>query len=294
MVLAAARMLVVNDSLWAALDRTVLRFTRVLTGLRRDVETERVLAETRRIEANLIAARMADLVVRSGPFAGMKYPIARSTGSTLFPKLLGCYERELAPIVESICRTPYSTVVDIGCAEGYYAVGFARRLPHAKVYAFDTDPIARDLCQQMVDQNGVTDRVVIGGRCDGPTLISLPTTGRGLILSDCEGCERELFTPDLIAHLIAYDLLIETHDFLVPDTSATLQERLAEWYEVDRVPSLDDEDRSALCDHPLIADLPASTRIRLVTERRPAAMEWLFCRRRPVSTSDVLPPPRHS
>jgi methylase of polypeptide subunit release factors len=52
-------------------------------------------------------------------------------------------------------------VIDIGAAEGYYAIGFARRLPAARVIASDLDPVARLLCWLLARRNGVGDRVSV-------------------------------------------------------------------------------------------------------------------------------------
>jgi methylase of polypeptide subunit release factors len=79
--------------------------------------------------------------------------------------LLGCYERELAGLVEKLCLYPYTEIIDIGCAEGYYANGFARRHRQAFVYAFDSDPRARHLCRQMALLNEVADRVSVNDDC---------------------------------------------------------------------------------------------------------------------------------
>lgn len=75
--------------------------------------------------------RMLGLTVRRGPFAGLRYPSHDAVGSSLWPKLLGSYEAELAPTFEALCATPYRTVVDVGAAEGYYAVGLGLRLGEA-------------------------------------------------------------------------------------------------------------------------------------------------------------------
>ena len=78
----------------------------------------------------LLAASRA--TVQTGPFAGMKY-VCQSTGA-LCPKLLGCYESELHPaIAKAISRQP-KNIINVGCAEGYYAIGMAR----AKGGAADT------------------------------------------------------------------------------------------------------------------------------------------------------------
>ena len=40
--------------------------------------------------------------VKNGPFKGLKYPFLSSLHSTLFPKLLGCYEFELHEILNKV------------------------------------------------------------------------------------------------------------------------------------------------------------------------------------------------
>ena len=89
------------------------------------------------------------------------------------PKLVGSYEAELHGVIEQIVATDYQVVVDVGCAEGYYANGLARRLPSARVYAFDTDPEARHLCEAMAALNGVEKRVIVGGKCEPDDLNAL-------------------------------------------------------------------------------------------------------------------------
>src|SRR5947207_8629242 len=76
------------------------------------------------------------LIIQAGPFAGMRY-VAPATGRTILPKLLGSYETELHSIVEQVIAADHRVVINIGCAEGYYAVGLALRLPNSRVYAFD-------------------------------------------------------------------------------------------------------------------------------------------------------------
>src|ERR1700730_11056550 len=98
----------------------------------------------------------------------------------------------------------------IGCAEGYYAIGFALRLPHAEVYAFDTNSTAKQLCAEMARLNGVADRLHIEDFCNEETLRSIPLGDRALIISDCEGCEGSLFNRQLAEFLVQHDLIIET------------------------------------------------------------------------------------
>ena len=165
-----------NDTIWALLKRTVLPFSRYAEHAR---HTTWPVPNWDRVMQEAIKATFPDLVVRHGVFKGMRYPEARSSGSALYPKLLGSYERELEPILETICQRPYGQVVDVGCAEGYYAVGLAMRMPSARVYAYDTNAEAIRLCRQLAQANNVENRVITGAFCDRETLRSIPFTGRG-------------------------------------------------------------------------------------------------------------------
>ena len=83
-------------------------------------------------------------VVIEGPFKGMKYSKQVKTfGTSIFNKLLGTYEREITPFIETIIKKNYKFIHDIGCAEGYYAEGLALKTK-ANVIAYDIDPIGRD------------------------------------------------------------------------------------------------------------------------------------------------------
>jgi glycosyltransferase involved in cell wall biosynthesis len=179
-----------------------------------------------------VAARCG-LVVQAGPFAGMKY-LRTSTSGPLLPKLLGCYEAELWEVLEQAARKPYRQVVNIGCGEGYYAVGLARRLPGARVYAFDTQELARSLCGELAALNGVAERVVVGGLCEVARLRELAGPGT-LVLCDCEGGEVGLLQPELVPGLRQCDILVELHDTIDPQISRTIISRFETSHDVVRI-----------------------------------------------------------
>lgn len=268
-----------NDAVWRVLDSTVLRPPRLFDDERRRVVTER-RGENARV-AQAIELVIPDLVVRHGPFAGMRYPTADSVYSALFPKLLGSYERELAPAVERMCANPYARIVDIGCAEGYYAIGLALRVPTATVYAFDTDPKARALCESMAALNGVHDRVEVGGLCTPESLSELCTGTRALVVADCEGFESTLFTPHAVAALRSSDVVVEAHDFLDISISDGLRAAFEATHDITVVTSTDDLVRARTYRYPELASFDLATRRLLVAERRPTIMEWLVMSPRP-------------
>jgi methylase of polypeptide subunit release factors len=84
-------------------------------------------------------------------------------------------------------------VIDIGCAEGYYAVGLALRIPSAYVIAFDTNREATDLCRLMADLKRLSHRLITAGWCDEHVLALLTSGGRSLIVCDTEGYEKHFF-----------------------------------------------------------------------------------------------------
>ena len=80
--------------------------------------------------------------ILSVPFKNLNYKTdTESVGSAYWPKLIGTYEKELNIIIEGVlAKNPQliDGVVNIGAAEGYYAVGLAQRLKNVYVTAFES------------------------------------------------------------------------------------------------------------------------------------------------------------
>jgi hypothetical protein len=164
-------------------------------------------------------------VIRSGPFQGMSY-LLESSGSRLAPKLTGSYEAEIQPLVEQILATPPACVLNIGSGEGYYAVGFAWRMPQVPTIAFECDAQARELCQELARLNQVEDNLTQLGPCTREGISHHCRPG-ALVFCDCEGAELDLLDPHELPCLAQVSLLVELHDCLRPGVTATLQQRFA-------------------------------------------------------------------
>lgn len=160
-----------------------------------------------------------------GPFAGMRY-LNFAVGSQLLPKFAGTYECELHEILARIVRLSPRVVVDIGSAEGYYAVGLALRIPQAHVFAFDLDRLGNALCRILARRNGVNDRVEIGVQCTSRTLEHLLASPPGtLIICDVEGAEDEILCPASTPSLQKASVLVEVHNDHRPGVSDRLNTR---------------------------------------------------------------------
>lgn len=261
--------LVENDRTWRMLDATVLKFARY-------AEWKRYRAKQLQAASEAIRDVAPDLRVLHGPFEGMRYPGLKAMGSSLFPKLIGSYERELHPVIEAVCAKPYTEIVDIGSAEGYYAVGLAMRIPGARVFAFDTDAGALESCEEMAELNGVSDRLVTGPFCDAATLKAVPFTGKGLVIGDCEGYEKYLFTEEVVPFLAPHDVLIEVHDYIDIETSRLLRERFRGTHDLTEVRSIDDITKAQTYDYEELRRYSLSERRLLLGEERTAIMEWFY------------------
>jgi ribosomal protein L11 methylase PrmA len=99
-------------------------------------------------------------------------------------------------------------VLNIGCAEGYYAVGIKRLLPNAQVFAFDINPQAQTACQALAAKNGV--ELTIGGLFN-PENFAQFSQQRTLVWCDIEGAERELLSLAVAPALLQMDLVVEFH-----------------------------------------------------------------------------------
>jgi len=162
--------------------------------------------------------------VASGPFVGMRYSRLSLGLRDLPAKILGCYEAELHQSVKAVVERAPRSIINIGAAEGYYAVGLAVRIPHALVLGFESDPVRRRLCRRHAALNGVADRIRLRGSCTTADLAKLPLES-ALIMCDVEGAELQILDPALIPSLASTELVVELHDGADARITPTLAER---------------------------------------------------------------------
>ncbi|SLN65674.1 class I SAM-dependent methyltransferase [Roseisalinus antarcticus] len=192
----------------------------------------RVLAKWRaRLIENTLTARQGRIVA-GGPFAGLNYTVGSAEGA-LLPRLLGCYEATIAPVIEEIATRNYGLVIDVGAAEGYYAVGLAMRMPGVQVWARDSNAIALERCRKLAADNGVADRVTTGGIVTHDDL-AVCAEARTLLICDIEGAEEHLLDLLRAPALARADILVECHDSLQRSLSTKLAARFASTHEVSR------------------------------------------------------------
>lgn len=245
---------------------------RALVAWRARTQAEALLRRRALTRPAAALARRLGHRVQRGPFAGMVYPRAR--GDIVHAaKLLGAYECELhAELERAIARAP-ALVVNVGSGDGYYVTGLARRLERALVVAVDPDPLAQRACARAAERNGVGGRVSHVVRVDAAGLEALLTasTGRALVVVDCEGFEDELLDLARAPALARADLLVETHDFARPGVTARLTERFAPTHDVRRI----EVAPRAAGQWPALDGLPVGVAHGLLDEFRHHPQSWL-------------------
>lgn len=193
----------------------------------------RLLAKWRaQLIDNTIVKRSGKMVL-GGPFAGMDYSVGVTEGAGP-PRRLGCYEAVLIPVIETIIARAYPLVVDIGAADGYYAVGLARRMPGTRVLARDTNLAAQAACRTLAAINGVADRVDVGGEVSHSDF-DLCNKTESLVICDIEGAEDALLDPARAPGLLDADILVEVHDCFALGLSSRIAARFAATHRVTRL-----------------------------------------------------------
>lgn len=175
----------------------------------------------------LIRAQTDGHVV-DGPFAGMWFglPIVH------LPAYLGTYELELWPLLAELASRAFDVVVNVGAANGYYAVGLARVWPGARIVAFELEPSKRESLSRVALENGVDRRVRAEAECTPERLDAVVRDAEcPLVWMDVDGAELDLLDPARAPGLRRAEIVVELHEFLLPQTRERLEARFSGTHE---------------------------------------------------------------
>ena len=117
-----------------------------------------------------------------------------------------------------------TVVVNVGAADGYYAVGLARRLPHARVLAYEPNEERLAQLVAIAELNGVAARVEAVSEAARHESLEEVLDVPAAVVCDCDGCEAELLDPRHVTRLRHATLIVEAHDLLVPGITDTLRQ----------------------------------------------------------------------
>lgn len=219
--------------------------------------------------------------VRSGPFEGMRY-VGSSPNGHFGKELLGTMELEIIPFVRRLLVGDHDVFINIGAAEGYYAVGFALRSAIPKVIAYEGNRFGRILVRHMARRNGVAAKIETLGYCEADELARVMSPyQRPALLVDIEGYEAKVLDPAVNPHLARATLLVELHEWDAP-VADILRARFEATHSIEEIW---DRPRGA-ADIPAVPFwvrwvFPLARLLQFADERRGRPMRWWLLNPKP-------------
>jgi hypothetical protein len=209
--------------------------------------------------------------VKSGPFAGMLFKVTPTWGCITL-KLLGVYEYWLHDLLRRLALAKrFHRVIDLGCAEGYYAVGLTRLFKPQVSFAFDLSEASQVQTKALYQMNSLVGTV--GGKAGVAELSSCIESGANtLVMADIEGDEANVLDPNLVSGLRQADIICELHESRKCEMQALLQQRFGDTHS-SLIITQKDLQATEIPEFRGYSDLD---RHLLSCEARPRPMRWLY------------------
>jgi hypothetical protein len=232
----------------------------------------RLLAKWRHLLVQNTFIKNHGTTILNGPFKGVNF-LSGSLEGCYVPKLLGSYEQPLHNYIEEIILNKYEVILNIGSAEGYYATGFAKRMPATSVLAFDLNSKIKDTIFKLFQKNNVTN-------CEYSDSIFLPhhfesySKNKTLVFCDIEGGEKNLLDLKTAPALKNMDIVVESHDCLFKGMTEILIERFSKTHHIDIIPDNGDRQIDVLPDW--FSNLAHLDQLLALWEWRSGPTPWLI------------------
>lgn len=216
--------------------------------------------------------------VAFGPFTGLRLDDSSWWGAAdRGSMLLGFYEREVLEWLARACERR-STLVDLGAADGYYAVGCLTSGLVERAVAFEASDEGQAAIRANARANGVADRIEVRGVADPTFAASLSASSQvdfreAVVIIDIEGGEFDVLTSACIGSLAGAMIVVELHEW-VEGAERGLQRIIAD-AEPDFEISFLTTGARDLSPFTILRDWPDDDRWILCSESRRHLMRWL-------------------
>lgn len=215
--------------------------------------------------------------VIGGPFSGMTY-VEQAVGSSYLVKLIGVYEEILHTTVQELKHCDFKTIIDIGCAEGYYLVGLGMHNIHATLIGYDIEPTALELSKELYNKNNLNNELILLDRCTH-TDLNKRITEKTLIICDAEGFEDEILDPQKAPSLLSVDtFMIELHEFAAPGVTERIRTRFNNSHTIETITF---KNASGI-GYPFLEEINEKERYSLLRERGIQDQQWLIMKKKSI------------
>jgi hypothetical protein len=258
--------------MFSLIKNTLIRFKNLRISSR-----NRILNEIKKEVYNVVKMSLGDRV-GYGRFKGMVISTNGGWGGEQdrVTQQLGLYEKEVVEVISQLSSAD-RIFIDIGAANGYYAVGAALCLTYKKVIAYEMTDHGRNSIVLNSQLNGVSDKVEIKGCFDSKSISDL----NGIIgcedfvfLVDIEGGEYEVLSEHFFSSFKKSYVIVELHPWLVNNV-----DRISELFSsakfTHNVTKIQNNGRDIL-NFPFFACIKEDYLCLSISENRDRPMEWVL------------------
>jgi hypothetical protein len=248
-----------------------------MSGRKYDFRPE-IVTYKHRIKISNNVAQHLGYVVRYGVFKGLKLSNNVFWGEgDLGSKALGLYEQEIQTLLFELQDSKKrKTLIDIGGADGYFAIGALVSKLFTKVIVFEISSKGRETLRDNAVINCIENNLTILKEASSESFQNLVDSNLNLadsvVLCDIEGAEYDLFNDEILKKLLNSHIIIEIHcwDESMKKKKEEFHERVLKLFDIRKIRT-QGRDFSPLTE---THDLSDQDRSLLVSEGRLRLGEW--------------------
>ena len=207
-------------------------------------------------------AKKHNFIVQYGIFKNLKMNHEISWGQgDIASKIYGFYENKIQQKIKDI-NNPI--LIDIGAADGFFAIGSLKSKICEFCYAFEETKKSRENLSKTAKINNVQNKLSIIGKVTKDNFFTLLPSkinfSEVTILCDIEGGEFDLFSDEILATIRCSNIIIEIHKNHNKNLEIDLLERVKKYFNVSiiidndknfesvsELHALNDIDRNLIC-----------------------------------------------
>jgi lipopolysaccharide biosynthesis glycosyltransferase len=173
----------------------------------------------RRVSISKKISSELDWTVKYGPFKGLKLSQqtwwSRASRGLMF---MGIYEQEVLQRLSALPAT-YDKFIDVGAADGYYAVGSVVSGQFKKCFAYEVSEKGQEAVRRNATLNDVQSKVTVHGLANGESIKAVvgDSSSEFVVLVDIEGAEFDFLTVEMFKTLENSVIIVENHEFFFKD-----------------------------------------------------------------------------
>jgi len=229
-------------------------------------------AGRRRDELSKFISELKNYTVGYGPFQGLKF-----SGHEIWTKhclgnmILGLYEKEVMDEI-ILSAGKYQIFLDVGAADGFFAVGVLLKNIYERCLAYEIDITAQKNIRNLAKINGVEEKIEIFSEFNAQTL-ETQKIEKCIILIDIEGAEFDLLDQTTFLNLKRCKLIVELHEF-GENSNQKISQLIEKSNSTHKFKFLETGPRD-LSSIPEVRNLSDNDRWLLCSEGRPYLMRWI-------------------